>query len=159
MGLLGVVKWRGVGVCLEFHCDKVIIGERTEGLEETWRCRCISDSLLAFHPKFHQPEAGTALYADSVPKWSRLLHCLIRKASFILWVHWRSAGGKGRYSLRSSLFWGVTKPRVLVRVEQSTPWTTRRCVTSQKSENLIYTVAVAWNHEVCSALLFNRACS
>jgi len=80
---------------------KFILEERKEGLDERRRCRCISDSLLALRLKFHRPETGPALYADSVRKWSRLLHCLIRKASFILWVHWRSASGKGKYSLRS----------------------------------------------------------
>jgi len=107
--LLVVVKWRGVGVRLEFQCDKAILGGRTEGLDETWHCPFTSDSLLTLRLEFHGPEAGTALYTDSVPKWSRLLHCLICKASFILWVHWRSASAKGRYSLRSSLLWGVTK--------------------------------------------------
>jgi len=49
MGLLGVVKWRGVGVYLlgtSVWQGELYLRRRREWLDQT--CRCISDSLLAY---------------------------------------------------------------------------------------------------------------
>ena len=49
---------RGVLICLELRCDKVNCtyggGEKT--LDQSWRIRCISDSLLAYLSKIPRPK-------------------------------------------------------------------------------------------------------
>ena len=59
-GLLGVVKWRGVGVYLvgsSVWQGRPSLRRRREGLDQTGCCRCISDSLLAYRSKL--PPATT----------------------------------------------------------------------------------------------------
>ena len=48
-GLLGVAKWRGVGVYLVGTSvwQGQLYLRRREGLDQSWRCCCSSDSLLA----------------------------------------------------------------------------------------------------------------
>jgi hypothetical protein len=54
MGLLGVVKCRGVGVYLILTAvwqGQLYLLRRREGLDQTWSCRCTSESLLAYRMK------------------------------------------------------------------------------------------------------------
>jgi hypothetical protein len=54
MGLLDVVKWRGVGVYLFVTAvwqGQLYLHRRREGLDQTWSCRCVSGSLLAYGMK------------------------------------------------------------------------------------------------------------
>jgi hypothetical protein len=53
-GLLGVVKWRGVGVYLvgsSVWQGQPSLPRRREGLDQTRRCHCISHSLLVYRLK------------------------------------------------------------------------------------------------------------
>ena len=57
---MGFVKWRGVAVNLlelsVWQGQLYVRRQREAGLDETWRCRCNSDSLLAYCLKLHRPK-------------------------------------------------------------------------------------------------------
>ena len=46
--------------------------------------------------------------------------------------------------LRSATFWDFTQQRILVKYSHGT--TTQHCIKCQKSADLIYIAAEAWNH-------------
>ena len=129
MGLLGVVQWRGVGVYVlgtSVWQGELYLWRWREGLDQTWCCPCVSDSLLAYRLKI-SPSKNNALYFLLRKNCGRNLQFTTKP----MVKFFQCTGGSYYLHLqnRKHICWRWRQEKLLTRPYNSTR---SQCVTYQK---------------------------
>jgi hypothetical protein len=122
---MDVVKWRGVGVHslgTSVWQGQLYLWRRRKGLDQTWRCRCISDSLIAYRLK-------------NSPTKNDALHC-----SFLL-TPW---GNISALSSSAKQAWTAGTLKMWPKGSRNVGTNTLRFVKPLKSADIIYAAANDW---------------